>query len=1004
MLARHGWLLSICLAGALASLAAEKTPRRDAHGDPLPAGARARLGTTRFRVGDAGACLAISPDGATLATGGGSSVRFWDRTTGAERRSVQLPVLSIFHVAISPDGKYFAALGDNQSVISRPLGGPSDFSVFVGEVGGGKVRQPFRGEYASAAFSADGKWLLAHESSKAGESERPVLVWDIASGKEVRRFPGVLSYALSPDGKMLAGGDTKGVIRLWSLKSGAERGQLKGHGSPVQALAFSPNSQTLVSASGDRRGVGIGGDKEPERRDHGIRMWDIASGKECWRIRREHANTRWLRFAPDGKTFASADDSYAFTLWDAKTGRRRQRFPDKRSGEYTTCFSPDGKYLFYEGASIGQEVGGTIHQWDIAAGKEIRRWKTPERWPGAFLFAPDGKTLFGLGDSIHVWDATTGEERNGGPDHRAAIRTLTFSRDGKRLATLDEDACLRVWDAVRGVPLPALAAERVTRCTFAPDGDSLITITSDATVQVSAVPSGRLLRRFRVGGSATVRRWQWLTNSREGDLNLSGHPRDCCVLDPSCRVLAVVHEDQDIHLWDVRRGEELRRLEGHRGGVGGLVFSPDGKWLFSGGADGTVRWWDAGKGVEIQRFQEDGTDSAIFSLDADGRMLAWAGGERIHLHDLAARRETRQWKGHAKGTNRVLFGRGGTVLASVGYDGAFRYWDIRKDSELRAIRVEKNLYDIKLFAAPGGRLFAYLSMDGVNSEYALRDVATGGEVCRTRTYSFEQFALAPDGNTAVMNRSWWGHAEKTSEDKKLPTPARAADDLMFLELASGAVVADVSAGHRGRVRCLVFSPDGQTLATGGEDASVLLWDWRRLTGLTHEDTAASADKEIEATWMALASPDGRKGYRAIGALAACGDKAVSLLRERLRPAADADRQRWRKWIAELDDSSFTVREQATQALTRLGVESELFLRRATAEKVSLEMRRRLELILASAAMKRPSGDSLRKIRATQVLEAIGTPAARELLEAWSRGDADAWLTQEARSALRRTRP
>jgi WD40 repeat protein len=122
-------------------------------GEALPPGVRARLGTTRFRVGDTRNCLALSPDGNVLATGGGSSLRFWNRQSGEQLRCVGLPVLSLLAVYFSPDGRSFAAIGDHQSLINRRLGRANDFSVFVGSVAEGQVFHPFRGEYSCADFS-----------------------------------------------------------------------------------------------------------------------------------------------------------------------------------------------------------------------------------------------------------------------------------------------------------------------------------------------------------------------------------------------------------------------------------------------------------------------------------------------------------------------------------------------------------------------------------------------------------------------------------------------------------------------------------------------------------------------------------------------------------------------------------------------------------------------------------------------------------------------------------
>src|SRR5262245_40185171 len=90
----------------LVSAHADK-PRSDLHGDSLPEGVLARLGTVRLRPGGPPFSAAIAPDGKTLATAEWGTLRFWDLATGKETRSVPIPSgLGIGHVAYSPDGKY----------------------------------------------------------------------------------------------------------------------------------------------------------------------------------------------------------------------------------------------------------------------------------------------------------------------------------------------------------------------------------------------------------------------------------------------------------------------------------------------------------------------------------------------------------------------------------------------------------------------------------------------------------------------------------------------------------------------------------------------------------------------------------------------------------------------------------------------------------------------------------------------------------------------------------
>jgi hypothetical protein len=154
-------------------------------------------------------------------------------------------------------------------------------------------------------------------------------------------------------------------------------------------------------------------------------------------------------------------------------------------------------------------------------------------------------------------------------------------------------------------------------------------------------------------------------------------------------------------------------------------------------------------------------------------------------------------------------------------------------------------------------------------------------------------------------------------------------------------------------------------------------------------------EELQRLWGDLALGDGR-GARSPLALAEAGDRAVRFLAGRLRPEAAVDPEEVRRLLADLDNDEFTTREKATEALQALGERIEPALRKALAAGPPAESRRRLGQILDRLGPER-----LRRGRAVESLELVGTAAARDLLRELAKGAPDARLTREALASLER---
>jgi hypothetical protein len=177
---------------------------------------------------------------------------------------------------------------------------------------------------------------------------------------------------------------------------------------------------------------------------------------------------------------------------------------------------------------------------------------------------------------------------------------------------------------------------------------------------------------------------------------------------------------------------------------------------------------------------------------------------------------------------------------------------------------------------------------------------------------------------------------------------------------------------------------------------VLIWDLAAATWPARKSTADLGRKDLETLWSDLAR-NARTAHRAIYMLADAPARAVPFLNDHLQPAA-VDTKRIEKLLAELDGASFEGREAASRELGQMRYQADILLRRALEGKPSLEMRQRLQAILAGP--KKPPADALRTLRAIAVLERIGTPEARHILEKLGGGTA-CRETQEAQAALQR---
>jgi WD40 repeat protein len=829
------------------------------------------------------------------------------------------------------------------------------------------------------------------QTDKSGEGFPPAKFIRLGTTR-FRHMEPVLSVAFSPNGKVLASSDESGVVHLWEADTGKPVLELpKNTGTLV---LFTPDGKNLL-CSGEKRlslinaGTGevvrtyrdtkrarnLSRDSEYISSAHFVALspddkmlaetdgslivlWDLATGKQLHRLKGDN----WIgsvAFASDGKSVATGDNDRAapnysaekkttITFWDTSTGEQTHKITGANQW-FTTAlaFSPDGKY--FASASPYEMV-----LWDAATRKKLAEFKTGSPSLG---FTPDGKFLAAAVDVHFMYDAK-GPIRVYDPAKRELVRTIgshaihvkcaAIAPDGMELATGGPEGTVRLWATKTGRELSTGEGHEapVNSVACSPDGAFAATASGgDHAIRIWGTASGAQLGKLEI--PCESRHTHWCPRTHGWNLAFAADSKTL-MCDDRC--------------YDVCRGSVINGVFGNLS-VTVLAHSADGKLLAGIVSDrevsdyGTVSVWDRSTGRKVSKLKPPGleppcnTSITAAAFSPDGSELA-VGVMNDVQNDVNRRNEEPKESLYIYG---LVSGRLLHKFRPKNYDGP-AYLLYSPDGHLLAIAPNSE-EPVELWGVADEELHAQLK----------------GEEFEARSWN-RPMAFSPNGRFLASG----------GKDNRI----------VIWDVLSAKPVHRLR-GHEKPVQALAFSPNGRQLLSGGMDTQAFLWNVA-----PSDQTTDLSDNDLERLWGELASDNAAIAYHAAWVLAESPDKTLTVFKEKLKPLPSPDLTRVPRLLADLDNEEFEVREAAFKELQALGPVIEGKLRQILYGKPTLEVRKRVEMLVSEIHHRPLPAAELRQIRALQVLEWIDMPAAMALLEPLAHGAPKLRITQDAEAALR----
>ena len=553
--------------------------------------------------------IAYSPDGRIMATAGDDKiVRIWDASSGEQVHAFSGHTQLVSDVEFAPHDAVLATASADKTVRL--------WNYETGELAA--TLEGHQHEVGGLAFSRDGMLLAsacgvlrlnkANPLSRfvTGETRGEVRIWAMSTLESSLEFEAhqtsVLDVCFSPDGQTLATASADATVKLWDVKgsSATERDVLR-YDSPVLAVSYSPNGRYVATGEWDGQ----------------TRLWEIGSNASAGALARHDAPVMCVRFSPDGERLATSSYDQIVRIWNVLDRTEDRRYRGHKDAVLCLAFTPDGEKV------ASASIDGEMKVWTLTNRQQYKVLRGMTTWDSlasyCLAFSPDSDWIAGSGRTINIWrrpfESSNPRILRGDKPHNDLV--ITASSDGALLASAGKYGRVDLWDTTSWQLLKTLREE------------------GPHVWSVAMSPDSRLLAASGTGGIITL--WQVESGNQFRIIDTKCDNARCVTFSPdgqqlvaSCVFKSSNVERSQLRRWNVETGEELDPIGDAT--ADWLAFSPDGKNLASGGWEKTVRLWQLEPPYECSELP--GHTDVVFhgAISPDGKTLAtgsWDGTIRL---------------------------------------------------------------------------------------------------------------------------------------------------------------------------------------------------------------------------------------------------------------------------------------------------------------------------------------------------------------------------------------